>query len=95
MPERLAAIHVTVKAGARMPEHDHADSDAVLLPLTGQLVLRGNGGEAQLTPGVIAFVAAGERVSVENPTASAASMIACFAPPTLVHALRQPAGDSR
>jgi len=86
---RLAAIHVTVKGGARMPEHDHGDSDALLLPLTGRLVLRGNGAEAQLEPGVVAFVAAGERMSVENPATAAASMIVCFAPPTFVLALRQ------
>jgi quercetin dioxygenase-like cupin family protein len=88
-PEQLAAIHVTVKGGARMPEHDHGESDALLIPLTGQLILRGNVTEAQLTSGVIAFVAAGERVSVENPTTATASMIVCFAPASFVHALRQ------
>ncbi len=87
-PEPLAAIHVTVKGGARMPEHDHGESDALLIPLSGRLILRGTATEVQLESGMVAFVAAGERVSVENPTTAAASMVVCFAPPTFVHALR-------
>ena len=91
-PERLAAIHVTVKPGARMPEHDHGESDALLIPLTGQLILRAAITEEELVSGMVAFVAAGERVSVENPTTAAASMIVCFAPASFVHALQGRAG---
>lgn len=81
---QLAAVRVTVAAGARMPEHDHGSSDALLVPLTGRLTLRDRDGEVQLAPGAITFIAAGERVSVENPSEEPASMVVCFAPPTFV-----------
>ena len=84
-PEPRAAIHLTVKGGARMPEHDHGESDSLLIPLTGRLILRGRATETQLECGMVAFVATGERVSVENPTTAPASMIVCFAPPTFDH----------
>jgi len=84
----LAAIRVTVAAGARVEEHDHGSSDALLIPLAGRLTLRGAEGEAHhLAPGVVAFVAAGERVSVENSSDAPASMVVCFAPPAFVAAL--------
>ena len=76
----MAAIRVTVAAGSRLGEHDHGNSDALLLPLAGRLTLRDRDSEAQLAPGAIAFVAAGERVSVESSGESAASMVVCFAP---------------
>ena len=84
---QLAAIRVTVAAGARVGEHDHGGSDALLLPLAGRLTLRGCDGELELAPGTMAFVAAGERVSVENAGEAPASMVVCFAPPTFVTAL--------
>lgn len=84
---RLAAIRVTVAPGARVGEHDHGDSDALLLPLAGRLTLRGHDRELQLAPGTTAFLAAGERVSVENAGEAPASMVVCFAPPTFVTAL--------
>lgn len=84
---QLAAIRVTVAAGARVGEHDHGTSDALLLPLAGRLTLRNRDDELQLAPGMIGSVAAGERVSVENPGEAPASMVVCFAPPTFVTAL--------
>lgn len=86
-PAQLAAIRVTVAAGARIAEHDHGGSDTMLLPLAGGLTLRGHSGEVHLGPGVMAFVAAGERVSVENAGEAPASTIVCFAPPMFVTAL--------
>jgi quercetin dioxygenase-like cupin family protein len=83
----LAAIRVTIAAGAQLGEHDHGSSDALLIPLAGRLTLRGGDGEAQLAPGLVVFVAAGERVSVENTGETPASMAVCFAPPTFVTGL--------
>jgi quercetin dioxygenase-like cupin family protein len=89
---RLAAALVTVAAGAELPEHDHGGSDALLIPLTGRLLLSGRGGEATLTPGTVAFIATGERVSVQNPATSPASMVVCFAPTDFIDALQRHSG---
>lgn len=91
-PAQLAAIRVTVAPGARVGEHDHGGSDALLLPLAGRLTLRDRDGELQLAPGAMAFVAGGERVSVENSSDAPASMVVCFAPPTFVTALLATSG---
>ena len=87
MSARLAATRVTVAAGPRVDEHDHGGSHALLL-----LTLRGGGGEVDLAPGAIAFVAAGERVSVENADEAPASMVVCSAAPPFVSALLATSG---
>lgn len=92
---QLAAVRVTIAAGARLGEHDHGSSDALLLPLAGGLTLCGRQGELRLEPGMWAFIAAGERVSVENAGEAPASIVVCFAPPTFVTALlAASAGDA-
>lgn len=71
-----------------MPTHEHGESDAVLIPATGELLLRGAGARVErLQAGMLAVVPAHERVSVENPTEQPASMLVCFAPATFVEAL--------
>ena len=83
--ERLAVIRVTLPPAAKMPRHSHGESDALLIPLAGELLLVGGDGCVErLTPGVLATVAAHERVSVENPTAHPANMLVCFAPTTFL-----------
>jgi quercetin dioxygenase-like cupin family protein len=85
---QLAAIRVTVPPDTTMPRHTHDDSEALLIPLDGELLLvSGYGCVARLVPGKLATVAAHERISVENHTAQPASMLVCFAPPTFVETL--------
>jgi quercetin dioxygenase-like cupin family protein len=79
---------VTLPPATKMPRHNHGESDALLIPLAGELLLVGGDGCVErLTPGVLATVAAHERVSVENPTAEPANMLVCFAPATFVETL--------
>lgn len=86
--EQIAAVRVTIPPGASMPRHDHGESDALLVPLSGELLLTGGDGHVErLGNGTLTVLAAGERVSVENTTAEPASMLVCFAPPTFVEAL--------
>lgn len=86
--EQIAAVRVTIPPGASMPRHDHGESDALLVPLAGELLLTGADGQVErLASGTLTVVAAGERVSVENRTAQPASMLVCFAPPTFVAGL--------
>ena len=84
----LAVIRVTVPPAAAMPRHSHGDSEALLIPLDGELLLvSGYGCVERLVSGMLATIAAHERISVENHTAQPASMLVCFAPPTFVETL--------
>ena len=84
----LAVIKVTLPPGIAMPRHSHGDSDAVIIPLDGELLLvSGYGCVERLASGTLATVAAHERISVENHTAQPASMLVCFAPPRFVETL--------
>jgi quercetin dioxygenase-like cupin family protein len=84
----FAVIRVTVPPAATMPRHSHGDSEALLIPLDGELLLvSGYGCVERLVSGMLATVAAHERISVENHTAQPASMLICLAPPTFVETL--------
>jgi quercetin dioxygenase-like cupin family protein len=92
--DQLAVIRVTIPAGASLPPHDHGESEAVLIPLAGELLVSAAGGRVErLQAGGLAVISAHERVSVQNPGREPASMLVCMAPPTFVEALRrQPVG---
>jgi quercetin dioxygenase-like cupin family protein len=84
----LAVIRVTIPPATAMPRQSHGDSDAVIIPLDGELLLvSGYGSVERLVCGMVAAVAAHERISVENHTAQPASMLVCFAPPAFVETL--------
>ena len=71
-----------------MPRHSHGESDAVIITLEGELVLVSSyGGVERLVAGMVATVAAHERISVGNHTAQPASMLVCFAPPAFAQTL--------
>lgn len=86
--EHLAAVRMTIPPGAAMPRHDHGESEALLVPLAGELLLVGVDGRVErLAAGMLAVVAAHERISVENPGGEPATVLMCFAPATFVGAL--------
>ena len=86
--EHLAAVRVTIPPGAAMPRHSHGESEALLVPLAGELLLVGIGGRVErLAAGTLAVVAAHERISVENPSLKPARVLVCFAPATFVETL--------
>lgn len=86
---QLGVIRVAIPVGAALPTHDHGESEALLVPLDGKVVLcaADDGHEEPLRSGVIAVVAAYERVSVRNTGDQTAHMLVCMAPPTFVSAL--------
>lgn len=69
------------------PAFSHCECKNYQTTDSGRLTLRGRNGELELAPGATAFIAAGERVSVENAGEAPASMVVCFAPPTFVTTL--------
>src|SRR3954470_15808512 len=73
--EHLAAARVTIPPGATMPRHSHGESEALLIPLAGELLLVGVDGRVErLAEGTLAVVAAHERICVENPGVEPASV---------------------
>lgn len=86
--ERLAVARVVVPPGGGMPEHDHGESEALVVCWEGRVNLRAAEREETLDEGKMALVGIGEKVSVENPSASAsATLMAFFAPPGFVATL--------
>lgn len=84
----LAAAHVLVPPGGVMAEHEHGESEALVVPQSGRVVISGGGIEETLEPGVMALVGVGERVRLENPSSSEeAFLLAFFAPPGFVEEL--------
>jgi quercetin dioxygenase-like cupin family protein len=77
----MAAVRIEVPAGRRMGEHAHGDSEVVLTVVSGEAVLSAGGRTCKLLPGVLAHIAAGERVEVENLGDQAAILLAIFSPP--------------
>lgn len=49
--ERLAVARVVVPPGGGMPEHDHGESEAMVLCQDGRIRLREGGREETLEPG--------------------------------------------
>lgn len=78
----LGAARVVVPPGGGMPEHEHGESEALVVPRSGRVVVRGEGGrEETLEPGAMALIGVGERVASTNPSDSEeAELLAFFAP---------------
>ena len=93
---RLGVARVVVPPGGGMPEHEHGESEALVLPQEGRVVIRGEDGREQtLDPGTMALIGVGERVSLTNPSGSEeAVLLAFFAPSAFVRTLASwPAAD--
>jgi quercetin dioxygenase-like cupin family protein len=88
-PDTQAAMaRVTLPPQTTLPRHDHGESDALLVPLDGRLLVCGTGGRIEsLETGRVIVVPAHESVSVQNPGSHAASMLVCFAPGTFLQEL--------
>lgn len=85
---KLGVIHITVPPGAKLPPHNHGDSEGVMIAVSGALTLfDGEGNEHALKPGALTVVVADEKVSAENKGSEPAKLIVCFAPPTFVERL--------
>lgn len=84
---RLAAAHVVLPPGGGMPEHEHGESEALVVPLTGELVIVSGDQQEKVAPGVVVLLARGERVRLANDTSAPVSLLAVFAPASFVRAL--------
>jgi quercetin dioxygenase-like cupin family protein len=82
--ERIGAAYVTLPPGGAMPEHEHGESEAIVVAREGRVVLQSGGQRETLEPGGLAVIGVGERVSVANAGAEPASFFAFFAPPGFV-----------
>jgi len=84
----VGVVRVSVPAGAAMPEHDHGGSDVVLVPVVGSVEISDAHGTIIVAVGDAALVRKDERVSLRNPTDSAAEIIVAAAPPAFVASIR-------
>ncbi len=84
---QLAAAHVVLPAGGAMPEHEHGESEALVVPLAGELVISSGNQHEKITPGVVGRLARGERVRLENQSSDPVSLLAVFAPGHFLPAL--------
>ncbi|MDN5697371.1 MAG: cupin domain-containing protein [Rubrobacter sp.] len=86
--ERLAAARVVLPPGGGMPEHDHGESEALVVCQGGEVLLRSGEQEEILDEGKMSLIAVGDKVSVENTSATEpATLLAFFAPPEFVATL--------
>lgn len=85
----LGAARVVVPPNGGMPEHEHGESEALVVCWRGRVLIRGEGGEEEtLAPGAMALIGVGERVALRNPSGSEeAELLAFFAPAGFVRAL--------
>lgn len=76
-------VVVSVPAGGVMPTHTHGGSETMLIPQSGRLRLIDidDGTSVELEPGVLATVAVGQRVRLENPTDKDARTLVVLTPP--------------
>lgn len=83
---RLSAAHVMIAPGAAMPDHDHGESEALIVPLAGELVISDDKQKLEIRAGVVVHLDRGERVRVDNHSEHPASLIAVFAPAAFIGA---------
>lgn len=81
---QVAVAQVVVPAGGAMPEHDHGDSEALVIPLTGELVITDTEREHVLSFGEVVHIPRGDRVRLDNRGDEPASVIAVLSPPSFI-----------
>ncbi len=87
-PERrMSAARVFIPAGCAMAQHDHGESEALVLGVEGTLFLVDDEAANELAPGTMIHIKRGDKVRVENRGSSPASMLAVFTPASFVDKL--------
>jgi quercetin dioxygenase-like cupin family protein len=75
----IAAVHILLPSGTQMPPRTHGQAQTLITPLEGRMLpIREQ--QVTLKPGMLAVIAVGEQVGVENAAAEPASLLAVFAP---------------
>jgi len=97
---QLTVTRVVVPAGGDMREHDHGESQALLVPLAGELVITSGSDHEIISLGTIALLERGERVRLTNQTSEPCTVVMVFTPgadrtgPMLQGSSRQRVGEA-
>ncbi len=78
---QVAVIHIEIPAGGGMPEHDHGDSEIVLIPLSGSFDIHHDGKIQSVSVGNTVHIGTGERVRLANPGTESATVMVLASPP--------------
>lgn len=70
-----------------MPDHAHGESTALVMPLSGELLIASGQHQEQVTQGVVVLLDHRERVRLANETNEPVTLLAVFAPAGFVRAL--------
>jgi quercetin dioxygenase-like cupin family protein len=68
--------------------HSHGDSEALVVPLAGELVMTSGGQQQKVGPGDVVVLGRGEQVRLDNQTDQPVALLAVLAPPTFIGVLR-------
>jgi len=85
--ENLSAARVVLPPGGGMPEHDHGESEAMVVVRSGRVALRSGEREEELEAGAVSLLGVGERVALRNASQEEAHLLAVFSPPGFVRNL--------
>ncbi len=77
---QLTVTQVVVPAGGDMREHDHGESQALLVPLAGELVITSGSHHEIISLGTVALLERGERVRLTNQTSEPCTVVMVFTP---------------
>jgi len=97
---QLAVTRVLIPAGGVMREHDHGESQALLVPLAGELVNTTCSQDEIISLGTVALLERGERVRLTNETSEPFIVLMVFTPgadragPSLEKSSRQRVGEA-
>lgn len=76
---QMSVTEVVIPPGGEVREHDHGGSEALFVPIDGQLTLFSGNQREDITIGMVARVDRGERVGLVNQTHKPVMMIVVFA----------------
>lgn len=87
---RIGAVQVTVPIAGNMPLHAHGESEALLIPLHGEVRLISGGDDGEVTvlePGLLVTIPVGEQVRLENPGEEPGRLLVMFSPASFTNEL--------
>lgn len=85
----VGVVRLEVPAGFGMPEHVHAGSDVVVVPVAGSVVISKGTESVTVSAGDAALIRKDEAVALQNPGADSARVVVAAGPPHFVGAIRQ------
>ncbi len=75
---QLTVTRVVVPPGYGMREHDHGDAEALIVAVSGEVVMTSGSRPAPITAGVVVRLDRGERVQLENRSSEPFAMVMVF-----------------